>query len=1194
MAKHPGKCPKCGARLEFDTAVDEQVLCSNCQALLSLPGKTRPSDRVDPLIGQTLGELEIVELLGRGGMGAVYKARQPSLDRFVAVKVLPRAFSHDASFIERFSREARDAAAVLHANIIQVYAVGQDRGHEYIAMELVDGENLADVVRREGPLSPERVLAIMKQVVSALAEAHEAGIIHRDVKPSNILLTAKGQAKVADFGLAKRPGTDASVTLTGARLGTPLYFPPEMARGKPADARSDLYSLGATFYHLLAGRPPFEGQSTAELVLQHAEARVPPLAEAAPGAPRDLCRAVHRLLRKNPSERYQSAMDLLQALERVGGHLAVSQFEPTQTMPETTHRSIADRHDAKQRRRLTVLAAVIGGVAIMALAVVAVVVLSRRAAEPDEQAVTPKTPATPIRPATHEAPKDDGAERNAQIVFNNAQTCVDRRDWAKARVYLDRLEARYGKTRLRAARAADIEALRAKIRSALKPVAPAAGDWEAAWKECEAKAKGLMAEQRFGDAIAAYDALVDRFQDLALRQRVEGATAQVRKQSDSAWRGIESRAKQLMAANEFADARAALAPVAERYGLPDKAALAKALLTEIATAEKEQQTAQASEREEAARRAAAERRRQAEQRYARALEAIDKRIAAWDFRGAAEALKKLDFPEADLAARLATRRDEVGRLAQLKARMIAKINTAQPRLRKSSLLIPGVNGDLVSADERAITAKLANSRTEAHAWLDLSTRTASRLVQLVIDRQSADDCLAAGILALALDDAPSAEKHFEEAKSLGASIKRYLGPLARAALAEASARLERKEWQQALATLDALEKRYAETPWLAAHEDDVTRAREQARDAIAEAKAERLYARAVALFQRKGLFELKPLVERLKADHPRARAVTDTARKPTFAEMAAAVAKVGKLLTVRKDGKGEYTTVQGAISLAPPRSVIEIQDSAFYDEKIVIAKGKEGITVRGAKGRWPVIHFTRLGSSQPLVHVTASGVAFVQVVLTNYDTPQAYPDCLRVQAGPLRLQRVILYAKGNHHPVIGPAGTEIDLCLLTGGRPASFQGEVKIRDSLVMCGVACAGEAPLEAVNSVMGKATLDRECRLRRCTLPGGVDFRYEPNSLSDCIVRWVETARPKNRIDFCDLYDKSPLAGLAKPGKRCFSADPQFVHPGNLDFRLKRTSPCRGKASDGGDIGCRYTPEMLEMLKLALELRKKGIIKF
>ena len=228
MAKDWGNCPECGSRVDFDSADDEALACPACDAVLDR------ADLTDPMVGKTLGEFEIVERIGRGGMGTVYKAAQPSLGRFVAVKVLPPEFSRNPNFLVRFDREARAAAAVRHPNIVDIHTVGEDRGVHYIAMELVGGENLSQIVQRDGALPAGRALEIMKQAADALAKAHAAGIVHRDIKPSNLLLTAKGLVKVADFGLAKRPDVDASVTQTGKGLGTPQYLPPSAPEASPS------------------------------------------------------------------------------------------------------------------------------------------------------------------------------------------------------------------------------------------------------------------------------------------------------------------------------------------------------------------------------------------------------------------------------------------------------------------------------------------------------------------------------------------------------------------------------------------------------------------------------------------------------------------------------------------------------------------------------------------------------------------------------------------------------------------------------------------------------------------------------------------------------------------------------------------------------------------------------------------------
>ncbi len=273
------------------------------------PGSPEAPDRISGY--------DILGKLGRGGMGTVFKARQLSVDRIVALKVMPSLLAEDEGFVARFVREARAAATVTHPNIIGIHDVGQDGGTHYIAMEFVDGETLADAIKREGPMAPERALRLMKEVASAIAAAHDGGVLHRDVKPANILLARDGRVKVADFGLAKRLGIDVTLTEAGNALGTPLYAPPEVARGHAADQRSDLYSFGATFYHVLSGRPPFEGASPAAIALKHIKERPPQLGALVPGLPPALCQIVHRLLEKDPAKRYQTARDVLADLGKV-------------------------------------------------------------------------------------------------------------------------------------------------------------------------------------------------------------------------------------------------------------------------------------------------------------------------------------------------------------------------------------------------------------------------------------------------------------------------------------------------------------------------------------------------------------------------------------------------------------------------------------------------------------------------------------------------------------------------------------------------------------------------------------------------------------------------------------------------------------------------------------------------------------
>ena len=297
VADHMWQCAACRRRWRLDvTDADSQADAD--QRGRSQEQTTSIDDEVQP--PRDLGGFEILGRLGQGGMGTVYRVRQPSMDRIVVLKVLTGDAAWDEASLTRFTREAQAAGAAGHPNIIEVYDTGHDRGWRYIAMEYMDGGSLTDALDQDGPLPPARALALMKQVTSGLAEAHRMGILHRDIKPSNILLTSRGWAKVADFGLAKRPEVDLSVTRPALLLGTLVYMAPEALRGEEFDARCDLYSLGATFYQVLTGQPPFTGTTGTELVAKHLEAKPAPLSDVSPGTPPSLARIIHRLLKKKP------------------------------------------------------------------------------------------------------------------------------------------------------------------------------------------------------------------------------------------------------------------------------------------------------------------------------------------------------------------------------------------------------------------------------------------------------------------------------------------------------------------------------------------------------------------------------------------------------------------------------------------------------------------------------------------------------------------------------------------------------------------------------------------------------------------------------------------------------------------------------------------------------------------------------
>jgi predicted Ser/Thr protein kinase len=355
-------CPRCQAELPEDAP---EGLCPQC-LLVGAIDSAHPSEEVageqtEAYVGQGTApsveelaghfpRLEVLELLGQGGMGAVYKARQPSLDRLVALKVLPLEAGRDPAFAERFQREARALARLSHPNIVAVHDVGQEGELYYFVMEYVDGVNLRQLMRG-GLLRPEQALRIIPQICDALEYAHGEGIVHRDIKPENILLDRKGRVKIADFGLAKLVGGErGNLTLTGTQqvMGTLYYMAPEqMERPLAVDHRADIYSLGVVFYEMLTGELP-----VGRFALPSEKA----------GVPADLDSVVLRALEKEPERRYQRASDVKTDLDGIGSGPGV-QGRPA----ERDTRPMPPKEAIKARVRPAATALLITGILYLAI-----------------------------------------------------------------------------------------------------------------------------------------------------------------------------------------------------------------------------------------------------------------------------------------------------------------------------------------------------------------------------------------------------------------------------------------------------------------------------------------------------------------------------------------------------------------------------------------------------------------------------------------------------------------------------------------------------------------------------------------------------------------------------------------------------------------------------------------------------------
>ncbi len=299
-----------------------------------MPGHRSGMKRIEP--GTAIAGYRIDSLIGRGGMGAVYRASQLSLSRTVAIKILPGGGGGcRPEKMERFLREARVAAQLNHSNVIQIIDAGRDGEIYFIAMEYVKGDDLNKLVRKHGPLPPRICLAIAIQASRGLMAAWEKLLIHRDIKPDNIIVTPAGVVKIADFGLAKEAASSLKLTKPGSVIGTPAYMSPEQARGGKVDIRSDIYSLGATLHFCATGSPPFHGATALETIHKVVDTAPPSLADRAPSMPAEFRAVVEKMMEKSPDARFRTPFDVHEALTRLPGSPGPGPGAETPVLPAT-------------------------------------------------------------------------------------------------------------------------------------------------------------------------------------------------------------------------------------------------------------------------------------------------------------------------------------------------------------------------------------------------------------------------------------------------------------------------------------------------------------------------------------------------------------------------------------------------------------------------------------------------------------------------------------------------------------------------------------------------------------------------------------------------------------------------------------------------------------------------------------------
>lgn len=263
-----------------------------------------------------IGPYEVVAELGRGGMGTVYRAYEPSLNRYVAIKILAAHLADDEALVGRFAREAKAVAALNHPNIVHIYTIGETEGLPYFVMECIEGETLADLIREKTTLAPKEAARFLLEAASGLAAAHDRGIIHRDIKPSNLMINASGTLKLTDFGIAQARDMGDKLTTTGQIVGTTGYVSPEVFKGRPVDSRSDIFSLGIVLYEMLVGTSPFDDPSPMGLMLQVVEQPVPDVQKLNPKVDKPLADILARMTEKDPAQRYQTCHELIEDLKR--------------------------------------------------------------------------------------------------------------------------------------------------------------------------------------------------------------------------------------------------------------------------------------------------------------------------------------------------------------------------------------------------------------------------------------------------------------------------------------------------------------------------------------------------------------------------------------------------------------------------------------------------------------------------------------------------------------------------------------------------------------------------------------------------------------------------------------------------------------------------------------------------------------
>lgn len=715
-------------------------------------------------VPRELDGFELLEKIGQGGMGSVFKARQKELGRIVAVKVLSPRLARNAEFVEAFFREARAAGRLSHPNIVAAIDVGESQGFYYFAMEYVEGETLAKLLAREGPLSEERALRIAAEVARALDHAYQKGIIHRDIKPDNIIVTPDGRVRVTDFGLAKAIGPGAPTGSDDERfMGTPAYVAPEQIRSEPGvDCRADIFSLGVTLFQMLTGELPFTGANPMAIAAAVVSEPLPSLRKLRPDISLATVRVVEKMTAKDPAQRYATPAELVEALEAAASAPRIPAVRPVPP------RVLATRQRASHAGAYATIAAtllVVGGIALLALS------SRQRASSPGQRPVDiiPSV-STAHRPATRATPPETSQRVTTETPMHGLFQAVEQankfeeqnpRELAALAARLKAILDEFPPARRAGLPPEGVELLQhteAKLKSLEGRIEKAT---EAELQDRSSRAAALLREGKINEALALLDTFPNTLRTAAANARLDELRAQWRKRAVEHFEARDAEGKKLLADGQLDKARAL-------YG-----AYTACVVPEIATRAKE--ALRAIEEDYAKKLAEAQ--RAARGLYVKEARAIFGHLEARELRDARAAVDAAVVNPA-----LAPFREELKDLQHL-VRIVAEVwASAAVGAKKlkpgDKLRLGGLAGDVVEASEDKIALKIGPVSI-ARRLVDLR---AADLVELAIRGYgSAGPQTEAklGLFLLAERAYEEARRRIEAARAGGVDVARELALLAR-------------------------------------------------------------------------------------------------------------------------------------------------------------------------------------------------------------------------------------------------------------------------------------------------------------------------------------------------------------------------------------------------------------------------------